>query len=173
MLLALWILRPAAIDARQDLSCLNRISSKDSIIVAAPDGRILLNKNETRKFVPASTLKLLTSLAAIHHLGLPYRFLTEFYMDSEQNLKIKAYGDPLLISEVCQEIAGILTNRIRNVNNLIIDTTYFSHPIVIPGRNRSTNPYDAPVGPCAPISIRCFSTGISREGSSQQNHKHL
>lgn len=144
--LALWILRPAAIDARQGLSCLNRISSNDSIIVAATDGRVLFSKNKARKFVPASTLKLLTSLAAIHHLGLPYRFLTEFYMDSEQNLKIKAYGDPLLISEVWQEIAGILINRIRNVNNLIIDTTYFSHPIVIPGRNRSTNPYDAPVG---------------------------
>ena len=86
------------------------------------------------------------SLAAIHHLGLRYRFLTEFYVDSGQNLKIKAYGDPLLISEVWQEIAGILANRVRNVNNLILDTTYFSHPIIIPGRNRSTNPYDAPVG---------------------------
>jgi D-alanyl-D-alanine carboxypeptidase/D-alanyl-D-alanine-endopeptidase (penicillin-binding protein 4) len=125
---------------------LNRISSKDSVIVAAPDGKILITKNETRKFVPASTLKLLTSLAAIHHLGLHYRFLTEFYMDSGQNLKIKGYGDPLLISEVWREIAGILANKIRGFNNLILDTTYFSHPIVIPGRNRSTNPYDAPVG---------------------------
>jgi D-alanyl-D-alanine carboxypeptidase/D-alanyl-D-alanine-endopeptidase (penicillin-binding protein 4) len=143
---ALFILRPAIADAQKDLPCLNRISSKDSIIVAAPDGRILSSKNETRKFVPASTLKLLTSLTAIHHLGLHYRFLTEFYMDSGQNLKIKAYGDPLLISEVWQEIAGILANRVRNVNKLILDTTYFSHPIIIPGRNRSTNPYDAPVG---------------------------
>jgi D-alanyl-D-alanine carboxypeptidase/D-alanyl-D-alanine-endopeptidase (penicillin-binding protein 4) len=143
---ALLLFRPAMTYAQNDLPCLNRISSKDSLIVAAPDGRILASKNETNKFIPASTLKLLTSLAAIHHLGLHYRFLTEFYMDSEQNMKIKAYGDPLLISEVWQEIAGILASRVRNVNELILDTTYFSHPIIIPGRNRSTNPYDAPVG---------------------------
>jgi D-alanyl-D-alanine carboxypeptidase/D-alanyl-D-alanine-endopeptidase (penicillin-binding protein 4) len=143
---ALFLLYPAVSNAQKDLSCLNRVSSKDSIIVAAPDGRILSGKDETKKFVPASTLKLLTSLAAIHHLGLHYRFLTEFYMDAEQNLKIKAYGDPLLISEAWQEIADILANKFRHVNKLILDTTYFSHPIIIPGRHRSTNPYDAPVG---------------------------
>lgn len=143
---ALFLFYPAVGDAQNFLPCLNRISSKDSLIVAAPDGKSLASKNETKKFIPASTLKLLTSLAAIHHLGLHNRFLTEFYLDSEKNLKIKAYGDPLLISEVWREIADILADRVHDVKSLSLDTSYFLHPIFIPGRHRSTNPYDAPVG---------------------------
>ena len=140
------LLLPCLAHAQRELSCLNRLSSKDSLIVADPDGRILVSKNETIHFIPASTLKLLTSLAALHHLGPDHRFLTEFAVDSKHNLKIRAYGDPLLISEVWREVAGILSKKTCNVNNLLLDTTYFSHPIVIPGRHRSTNPYDAPVG---------------------------
>lgn len=146
LLSVLFLLYPCLTYAQKELSCLNRISSKDSLVVAAPDGRILASKNATSQFIPASTLKLLTSLAAINHLRLNHRFLTEFAIDPKDNLKIKAYGDPLLISEVWREIADVLAKKICNVNSLILDTTYFSSPIIIPGRHRSTNPYDAPVG---------------------------
>jgi D-alanyl-D-alanine carboxypeptidase/D-alanyl-D-alanine-endopeptidase (penicillin-binding protein 4) len=47
---------------------------------------------------------------------------------------------------VWREIAGILAKRAENIDNVTLDSTYFTHPIIIPGRNRSTNPYDAPVG---------------------------
>jgi D-alanyl-D-alanine carboxypeptidase/D-alanyl-D-alanine-endopeptidase (penicillin-binding protein 4) len=67
-------------------------------------------------------------------------------MDERGNLKIKGYGDPLLISEVWQEIAHALAERVPRFNDLIVDDSYFSPGIVIPGRGRSTNPYDAPVG---------------------------
>ena len=79
----------------------------DALLVADHDGQIIFKKNEAKKCIPASTLKLLTALAAIHHLGLSYRFKTEFYIDPKQNLKVKGYGDPLLISEVLQEIAAV------------------------------------------------------------------
>ena len=76
------------------------IGPRDSILVADPAGRIIIAENEYQKLVPASILKILTSLAALHYLGSDYRYATEFFIDQNFNLKIKGYGDPLLISEV-------------------------------------------------------------------------
>lgn len=143
---ALWLWQPETSYAKQDLSWLKRITSTDALVVAAPDGQIFYKKNEAIKHVPASTLKLLTSLCAIHYLGPSCRFKTEFYMDTSGNLKVKGYGDPLLLSEVWQEIAYGLAKEVRGFKDLILDDTYFSQPLIIPGQNRSTNPYDAPVG---------------------------
>jgi D-alanyl-D-alanine carboxypeptidase/D-alanyl-D-alanine-endopeptidase (penicillin-binding protein 4) len=145
-LLSSLILQPVTLNATQALSCLKGITAADAFLVAGPEGRILYKKNETKKCVPASTLKLLTSLAAIHHLGRSYRFQTEFYMDTTRNLKIKGYGDPLLISEALQEIADILAKKTPKFNDLVLDDTYFSHDIKTPWVGHSTNPYDAPVG---------------------------
>jgi D-alanyl-D-alanine carboxypeptidase/D-alanyl-D-alanine-endopeptidase (penicillin-binding protein 4) len=123
-----------------------RISPQDTLLVAGPDGQIIYAKNETKRRVPASTLKILTALAAIHHLGTTYRFKTEFYLDPDQNLKVKGYGDPLLISEVWQEIAQGLPQGLQGFKNLMLDDSYFVRDIHIPGVSSSTNPYDAPVG---------------------------
>ncbi len=143
---ALWLCQPETSDAGQDLSWLNSITSTDALVVADPDGRLLNKKNEKIKLVPASTLKLLTALCSIHYLDPSYRFRTEFYMGTDSNLKIKGYGDPLLISEVWREIAHALAKKVRGFKDLLLDDTYFSQPVIIPGRNHSTNPYDAPVG---------------------------
>lgn len=146
ILLALWLFDPGISNAKQDPPCLKNFTSADALIVAHPNGQIFLKKNELKKCVPASTIKLLTALTAIHHLGTSYRFPTEFYMDTVKNLKIKGFGDPLLVSEAWQEIADELARKTKEINDLILDDTYFSPHIVIPGRKYSTNPYDAPVG---------------------------
>ena len=130
--------------ANEKFSCLKGVDSTDAIIVATHDGRILYRKNEAKKCVPASTLKLLTALVAIHHLGTSYRFQTKFYLDADNNLKIKGYGDPLLISEVWEEIVDTLAKTIHSCNDLVLDDTYFSNKIKIPGLGCSSNPYDAP-----------------------------
>jgi serine-type D-Ala-D-Ala carboxypeptidase/endopeptidase (penicillin-binding protein 4) len=96
--------------------------------------------------IPASTLKILTSLAALEELGPSYRFRTAFYLDPFYNLKMKGYGDPLLLSEVLEGMSHLLSSRVRTFQSLILDTTYFAPGIVIPGSDGSTNPYDAPVG---------------------------
>jgi len=132
--------------AGQGALCLDSITSIDSVLVATASGKPLLKKNESLKQVPASTLKLLTGLVALEHLGEDFRFPTRFFKDAGYNLIIKGLGDPLLISEVWEEIAESLAERIVSVNDLILDDGYFSPNIVIPGRKRSTNPYDAPVG---------------------------
>ena len=125
---------------------LKHIGANDAIIVSDPDGKIFMEKNADKKLIPASTLKLLTSLAALHHLGPSYRFSTEFYIDKDSNLKIKGYGDPLLTSEFIIEIAKSLGMKLKYINNVIVDDTYFKKPTVIPGVTRSLEPYDSPNG---------------------------
>ncbi len=124
---------------------LDLIKADDSILVADHSGRLLLAKNDVVERIPASTLKILTALAAFHFLGEDYRFTTEFYTDDKGNLKVKGYGDPLLTSEVLQEIASLLAKKITRCNSLIIDNSYFSKEITIPGASCSANPYDAPL----------------------------
>jgi len=146
VLTVLCLFFPIPSNAEQDSPCLKNISSQDALLVAGPDGEILYKKHETKKHIPASTLKLLSALTATRHLGASYRFKTEFYMDADHNMKIKGFGDPLLVSEAWQEIADALAKKTIKLNNLILDDSYFSSQIIIPGSKHSTNPYDAPVG---------------------------
>lgn len=125
---------------------LKHIGANDAIIVSDPDGKIIVEKNADKKLIPASTLKLLTSLAALHYLGPSYRFSTEFYTDKDLNLKVKGYGDPLLTSEFIIDIAKSLGMKLKYINDVIVDDTYFKNPTVIPGVTRSLEPYDSPNG---------------------------
>ncbi len=132
--------------AGDNLSALEKlVGDKDSIVVEDPDGRIIYEKNAGKKLIPASTLKLLTSLAALNYLGPEYRFATEFYMDKDSNLKVKGYGDPLLTSEVLIEISKTLGSGVKHINDLVLDDSYFK-PTTIPGVTSSLEPYDSPNG---------------------------
>ena len=125
------------------------IGTQDAILVSDPQGQILFSKHAEKKLIPASTLKIFTSLVALHFLGSDYRFPTEFYLDEHSNLKIKGYGDPLLISEVVAKISQILAILLRStqpMNDLVLDDTYFKQPLTVPGITSSPQPYDAPNG---------------------------
>ena len=118
-------------------------------MVADPAGQIVIAKNQHLKRVPASILKIFTSLGALHYLGSNYRYATEFYMDPDSNLLIKGYGDPLLISEIVNSVSRLLAALIGSatvINDIIVDDSYFSRPLTIPGITSSTQPYDAPNG---------------------------
>lgn len=141
-----FLLQPPDSGARKRIPCESQIKSSDSFLVATSNGKILFEKNAAEQRVPASTLKVLTALAVLNHFGPSYHFQTGFYMDPHGNLKIKGYGDPLLISEVLHHIADILSKRAESFRNIILDDTYFSSQIKIPGCENTTNPYDAPIG---------------------------
>ncbi|MFZ0450220.1 MAG: D-alanyl-D-alanine carboxypeptidase [Desulfatiglandaceae bacterium] len=126
--------------------CLKDIPPQVGFIAADANGKILAKRHETDQFVPASTLKILTALASLHYLGPAYRFNTEFFLSPEKDLIVKGYGDPLLISEVWKEISQQLALKLHGFRDLVLDSSYFSPAIRIPGVNSSTNPYDAPVG---------------------------
>jgi D-alanyl-D-alanine carboxypeptidase/D-alanyl-D-alanine-endopeptidase (penicillin-binding protein 4) len=128
----------------------NFVGDHDAILVVNPQGRIVFSKNANRQLVPASILKILTALVAFHYLGPEYRFSTEFYQDKGSNLKIKGYGDPLLISEILMEIVSklvlTLDTKSKFINDLVLDDSYFNDPVLIPGVTSSYEPYDAPNG---------------------------
>lgn len=124
----------------------NLIGKHDAMLITAPDGKIIFSKNAEKILIPASTLKIFTALVALYYLGPDYKFTTEFYLDSDINLKVKGYGDPLLISEVLLEISRKVGTKIKKVSDIVLDDSYFAQPLTIPGVSSSTQPYDAPNG---------------------------
>jgi D-alanyl-D-alanine carboxypeptidase/D-alanyl-D-alanine-endopeptidase (penicillin-binding protein 4) len=123
------------------------IGQNGSALLADPTGNIIYSLNPDKKLIPASTLKILTSLVAIHYLNEDFRFKTEFYQNNASDLLIKGYGDPLLISEEIQTIARDISSRVQKINSIILDDTYFTKPIIISGTVKgSLQPYDAPNG---------------------------
>ena len=128
----------------------NLLGNQDAVLVADPQGRVVFSKNADIQLVPASVLKIFTALVAFHYLGPEYRFATEFYKDQDSNHKVKGYGDPLLISETLVEIVNnIILNfntKLKNINDLVLDDSYFKAPVLIPGVTSSYEPYDAPNG---------------------------
>lgn len=117
--------------------------------------------NADTLFVPASTIKLVTCLAALHILGPDYRFTTRFSVDSDDNLHIQGGGDPMLTSEDAAEIAGELFEQgVRRVNAVILDGSAFALEDSVDGSENSARPYDAEITPLAinfnalPILVR-------------------
>jgi len=152
-LLMIWVLMlimatpSAATDGFESIKSF--IGPHDALIVSDSKGRTIISKNKNKKLVPASILKLLTSLVALHYLGPDYRYATEFYLDRHSNLKIKGFGDPLLISEIINDIAARLSELIGGsavINDLVVDDSYFNQPLTIPGISSSSQPFDAPNG---------------------------
>jgi len=104
----------------------------------------ILEYNSKKLFIPASILKLVTNLAALHILGPQYRFATRFYLDDENNLYIHGEGDPFLVSENIAEIGRELKKAgISNIKSIILDDSAFALTRPAEGTTNSTNPYDA------------------------------
>ncbi len=144
----------------QDSSVQKNLNGAVGILLADDQGNALYSQNSDRQFVPASTLKILTSLAALHSLGPNHRFSTQYFFDDQsKNLFIKGFGDPLFVSEViesfCQDV--ILTTGLKQVDQIVLDHSYFSGQIQVPGKRNSLNPYDASVGAlCANFNTIMF-----------------
>lgn len=144
------------------------LGSRDSVAVERENGQMVVAINTERLLIPASILKVLTSLAAMHYLGDDYRFPTDFFLSPRHDLIIKGYGDPMLVSERLDEIANRISGKIKQINNLILDDTYFSNPIAIPGRNSSTQPYDAPNGALSVNFNTVFFNKVSGQWASAE-----
>lgn len=111
-------------------------------IVSIENGEYFYRKNETKNFIPASTLKTLTTAAALEYLGRDFRYSTKIYFDGEPpkdgeftgNMIIRASGDPTMSSffyadpiDVLEVIALKLDSLgIRSIRgNIIADDSYF------------------------------------------------
>lgn len=144
-------------------TCFSNTSSNDVVLVESVAGDVVYSKNIEKRFIPASTLKILTALTSLHYLGKNFRFRTEFYLDKDQNLIIKGYGDPFLISEIWNEIASIVSKRVTSIRNVVIDDSYFSREVKIPGIGTSPNPFDVPVGA---LCVNFNTIYIKKDGKS-------
>lgn len=128
------------------------------IVLADDQGNILYDQNREKKFIPASILKILTSLAAFHILGQDYCFPTTWFVDeTSKDLYIKGFGDPLFLSEVIEQLCCDIRLKTKKIHHIILDQTYFSNQIQVPGKGITLNPYDAPVGSlCANFNTIMF-----------------
>ncbi len=109
-------------------------------------GQVVVSHNPDLPLAPASTMKLLTALAAIATWGRDYRFETEFYQDGQGTLWVKGRADPYLVSEELDRVAaGLKAVGVTRVTGIGLDDTYFDQDVEIAGRSSTDNPYDAPV----------------------------
>lgn len=121
-----------------------------ALAVADSSGTLLSACNPDQALVPASIVKIATLLVALRVLGPDYRFNTGLYLDAADNLYIRGFGDPTLVSEEIRLIAAQLHGLgLRSVHTLFIDDSAFALEGPTPGRAISDNPYDAPVGALA------------------------
>jgi len=97
--------------------------------------RPLLSHQATRPMNPASTMKLVTTFAALELLGPDYRWKTEAYADGpidgatlDGNLVLKGYGDPKITIEQFQAlIAALRATGLTTIRgDLVLDRSYFA-----------------------------------------------
>lgn len=115
-------------DARLD-------GSQAAVVVRdAASGETLYDRNGSRRLIPASNTKLLTSAAALEILGEGYRFSTELRATAQQagpallgDLYLRGTGDPTLLEKDYDQLAADLAAKgVRLVTgDLIADDTWF------------------------------------------------
>ncbi len=103
-------------------------------VVSLKTGQKLYQRIPHHLLVPASCLKLMTGAAALHALGVDYRFETKIYTDGKiekktlkGNLYLRGSGDPELAFEDLEELVFQLKLRdIQRIEgNLYVDNTLF------------------------------------------------
>ncbi len=109
------------------------------LAVRADDGAALYSRNANTPLMPASNMKLVTTAAAVHYLGMDYVFKTQVGLLGS-NLVIIGAGDPLLADSVTDTrygrkpgwvmdtIADVLKqNNIDAVDDIIVDSSFFDN----------------------------------------------
>ncbi|MEO4046552.1 D-alanyl-D-alanine carboxypeptidase/D-alanyl-D-alanine-endopeptidase [Pseudomonas sp. CAU 1711] len=117
----------------------NKISANSLSVVALPlDGvgtGILYNADVSVN--PASTMKLVTTYAALELLGPTYQWQTEFYGDGplkdgvlNGNLYLKGGGDPKLnMEKLWLMMRDLRANGVQRITgDLVLDRNHFRHP---------------------------------------------
>ncbi len=108
------------------------------------NGQLLVSHNLRGMYIPASIIKIATALSSLEILGPDYQFETHFFMDAAQNLYIKGFGDPYLVSEEVSLIMDRLQQiGVLTINNIYLDHSSYQLSYPTDGLGFSDNPYDA------------------------------
>ena len=122
-----------------------RLAGSEGVVyVVDAAGAVLVAHNADRAFVPASTLKVVTTLLAAETMGLDARFATEFWVDGGR-LVVRGQGDPFLVSEELDLLVAALAPKLvgQTLAGVTVDDSWFSDHIKVPGVTATTEPYDA------------------------------
>jgi D-alanyl-D-alanine carboxypeptidase/D-alanyl-D-alanine-endopeptidase (penicillin-binding protein 4) len=144
LLLLCQPLQAAQLDPLDKLAAMPNAS-----LLLEENGKTVASKQAGRQMIPASTLKLLTGLAALERWGEEHRFETRFYLQDDI-LWVRGGGDPYLVSEEIDLIVTALQEQgINQLDGISTDATLFDTNLQIDGRSNSNNPYDAPISSLA------------------------
>ncbi len=95
----------------------------------------LYTYESNRYFIPASNVKLLTTAAALRQLGPQFRYRTSIYEVAAPatTLRLVGRGDPSFTNVQLRSLAEQLRRqRIRQVDHLIVDDSYFQGTAINP-----------------------------------------
>ncbi len=141
-IIVLAVLSAQVVAAKQTIDSVLRspkqAKTRFSILaVRADNGDILYSHSSGVPMMPASNMKLITTAAAVHYLGIDYVFKTQVGLRGS-HLVIIGGGDPLLadlptdtrygrkLGWVMDAIAGVLKqNNIESVDDIIVDSSFF------------------------------------------------
>ncbi|WP_017304653.1 D-alanyl-D-alanine carboxypeptidase/D-alanyl-D-alanine-endopeptidase [Spirulina subsalsa] len=107
------------------------------LIQALNENTPLYNHHGTAYFNPASSAKLLTTAAALHHFGPDYPILTPIQITGRpprlQTLRLVGKGDPTLTPQDLQTFAQYLRERgVTEIDHLIVEDGYLPAPATHP-----------------------------------------
>lgn len=105
--------------------------NKSAISVSIKDvenGNEVYSLNQKMPMLPASTLKLITSAAALDTLGSDYRFSTKLYKSTNNDLYFKLSADPFLTSGDLEKlIEGAKEKNVLSPKNVYLDASIFDN----------------------------------------------
>jgi D-alanyl-D-alanine carboxypeptidase/D-alanyl-D-alanine-endopeptidase (penicillin-binding protein 4) len=131
----------------------NTWATSSALAVDLQSDGVVFERNADLSLAPASNEKLPITFAAMHELGLSYRFRTQVFGRGSQegsvwhgDLFLKGYGDPTLTSARLGRLArAIADTGIRRVDGrLFADETWFDAKRVAPGWKLGYLLYECP-----------------------------
>ena len=136
------------------------LALKDASLILEVDGQVRIAHLADQPMIPASTMKVVTALAAIQRWGLDHRFHTDF--STLDGWLWVTGGDPYLVSEELDRlVAGLKGQGLRSVAGIGLDDGLFAPGLSIDGRSSSDNPYDAPV---TALAVNFNTLALTKEG---------
>lgn len=88
-------------------------------------GNVVFSLNENTPMPPASTLKIITSSAAVDTIGVDYKYKTSLYKSTNNDLYLKLSGDPLLTSSDLEKLVETAKTKNIEPKNFYIDDSVF------------------------------------------------
>lgn len=148
-----------------------------SVVVQRVDAATpLLCHNADRALNPASTMKLLTTYAALDTLGPAYRWRTEVYADGPLrkgvlagNLILQGHGDPSFMAEDLWRLLNSLRQSgLRDIRgDLVLDNTWFAPLQTDPGAF-DNEPYRAYNATADALAVNLKSTSVKLVSVGEQ-----